>query len=141
VIPNPSQHRVAMTLIEVLAVVVILSLLAVTLTVGLSGKLSKAKREICKTQIAEVVSQIQAYQLLKHAVPTVSQGLQALGSDPGSAYYLSPEKAKDPWGNTLRYLVPGPSGTPFEVVSLGADGQPGGQGEAADISSANLSAD
>lgn len=133
-------HR-AMTLIEVLAVVVILSLLAVTLTVGLSGKLSKAKREICKTQIAEVVSQIQAYQLMKHAIPTVSQGLQILNSDPASAYYLSTDKTKDPWGNALRYLVPGPNGAPFEVMSLGADGQPGGQGEAADVSSANLSAE
>lgn len=135
------KPRMAMTLIEVLAVVVILSLLAVTLTVGLSGKLGKAKREICKTQIAEVVAHIQAYQLTKHSLPPVAQGLQQLSTDPTSAYYLNTDKLKDPWGNPLRYLAPGPNGTPFEVTSLGSDGQPGGQGEAADISSAALSSD
>ena len=130
--------RSGMTLIEVLAVVVILGLLAVTLTVGISAKLGKAKREICKTQIAEIVSQIQAYQLMKRAVPTSAQGLQVLSSDPASIYFLDAEKLKDPWGNTYRYLVPGPNGLPFEVTSLGSDNQPGGEGEAADVTSAKL---
>jgi general secretion pathway protein G len=130
-----------MTLIEVLAVVVILGLLAVTLTVGISAKLGKAKREICKTQIAEIISQIQAYQLVKRAIPTSSQGLQLLSADPAAIYFLDAEKLKDPWGNPYRYLVPGPNGTPFEVTSLGSDNQAGGEGEAADVSSARLSAE
>ena len=134
-------HRSGMTLIEVLAVVVILGLLAVTLTVGISAKLGKAKREICKTQIAEIISQIQAYQLIKRSIPTSSQGLQLLSADPAAIYFLDAEKLKDPWGNPYRYLVPGPNGTPFEVTSLGSDNQAGGEGEATDVSSARLSAE
>jgi general secretion pathway protein G len=131
----------AMTLIEVLAVVVILGLLAVTLTVGISAKLGKAKREICKTQIADLIAQIQAYQLVKRAVPTAAQGLQSLSTDPSAIYHVDAEKLKDPWGNPFRYLVPGPNGSAFEISSLGSDNQPGGEGEAADVSSAHLASE
>lgn len=136
-LPVPVTRR-GMTLIEILAVVVILGLLAVTLTVGISAKFGKAKREITKTQIAGIVSQIQAFQLEKRSLPTASQGLKALSADPAATYYLEPEKLSDPWGNPYRYLVPGPAGQPFEVLSNGADNQPGGEGENADVSSAKL---
>jgi general secretion pathway protein G len=136
--PPPAIRR-AMTLVEILAVVVILGLLAVTLTVGIAGKMGKAKGEIAKTQIAQIVAQVQTFQLDRRNLPTAGQGLAALttpAADPGAAYYLEPGKLTDPWGNPYLYVVPGPVGFPFEVLSYGADGQPGGSGEAADISSA-----
>jgi len=126
-----------MTLIEVLAVVVILSMLAVTLTIGIAGKLGKARSEIAKTQIAQIVSQIQAFQLEKRALPQ-ADGLTALTSDAKAAYYLEPGKLKDPWGRPYLYLVPGPDNAPFEVLTYGADGQPGGSGEDGDVSSARF---
>jgi general secretion pathway protein G len=126
----------AMTLIEVLAVVVILGLLAVTLTVGISAKFGRAKTEIARTQIAEIVAQLQAFQLEKHALPSNADGLGALSATPGTIYYLEPGKLLDPWGNPYHYLNPGPNGAPFEVVSYGADNQVGGDGENQDISSA-----
>ena len=125
-----------MTLIEILAVVVILGLLAVTLTVGITAKFGKAKHEIAKTQIAGVVAQLQAFQLERRALPGASQGLKALSDAPSAIYYLDADRLIDPWGNPYRYLVPGPMGQAFEVLTYGADNQPGGDGENADISSA-----
>ena len=127
-----------MTLIEVLAVVVILGLLAVTLTVGITGKMGKARSEIAKTQIAQIVSQVQAFQLEKRALPTASDGLSILTTDPNASYYLERGKLNDPWGRQYQYLVPGPNNAPFEIMTYGADGQPGGTGEALDVSSASL---
>ena len=134
----PVMPSRGMTLIEVLAVVVILGLLAVTLTVGLSGKIGKAKHEIARTQISQIVTQVQSFQLEKHALPTANEGLRVLTQDPKSSYYLEPEKLLDPWSNPYQYLVPGPGGQPYEIVSLGADNKPGGTGEDADLSSAAL---
>jgi general secretion pathway protein G len=127
-----------MTLVEILAVVVILGLLAVTLTVGISGKMGKAKSEIARTQIGQIVAQVQTYQLEKRTLPSANQGLALLTTpvaEPAAAYYLEPNKLMDPWGNPYLYVLPGPAGHPFEVLSYGADGQPGGGGDAADISS------
>ncbi|MBA3708095.1 MAG: type II secretion system protein GspG [Planctomycetes bacterium] len=126
-----------MTLIEILAVVVILGMLAVVLTVSFSGKMGKAKREIAKTQIGQIAGQIELYQLEKHRLPDAGT-LSALSSAPDASYYIEPAKLIDPWGKALLYIVPGPEGHAFEVVSYGSDGQPGGTGDAADVSSANL---
>ena len=128
----------AMTLVEILAVVVILGLLAVTLTVGITAKMGKAKQEICKTQIAQTVGQLQVWQMERRGLPPASSGLAALTEDPRASWYLEPAKLNDPWGAPYVYLVPGPDGQPFEVLSYGADGQPGGTGDAADVSSARL---
>lgn len=127
-----------MTLIEVLAVVVILGLLAVTLTVGITGKMGKARSEIAKTQIAQVVTQLQTFQLEKRKLPQPGEGLAALSADAGSSFYLEPAKLVDPWGNPFQYLIPGPNGLPFEVTTYGADGQAGGTGENQDVSSSDL---
>ncbi len=127
-----------MTLVEILAVVVILGLLAVTLTVGITAKMGKAKHEIAKTQIAQISGQLQAWKLSKNSFPRADEGLRALAADPESEWYLEPAKLADPWGNTYIYLVPGPDRHPFEIVTYGADGQPGGTGEAADVSSVTL---
>jgi general secretion pathway protein G len=128
-----------MTLIEILAVVVILGLLAVTLTVGISGRISKARHEISRTQIAQLMGAIEAFRLEKRQVPTATEGLAALSSTPNAAYFMEPGKLLDPWGKAYLYLVPGPNDIPFEILTYGADGQPGGEGENADISSSNLS--
>jgi general secretion pathway protein G len=127
-----------MTLVEILAVVVILGLLAVTLTVGITAKLGKARQEICRTQIAMLIGQLQLWQMEKRAVPPASAGLQALSADPKASWYIEPAKLLDPWGAPYIYLVPGPDGQPFEVLSYGADGQPGGEADAADVTSAKL---
>ena len=130
--------RRGMTLVEVLAVVVILGLLAATLVGGLAGKLSTARHEIARTQIGQIVSHLESYQLAHQRLPTTGEGLAALTRDHTAAFYLEAGKLIDPWGRTYQFLVPGPDNRPFEILTLGADGQRGGTGDNADLSSAAL---
>ena len=130
-----------MTLVEVLAVVVILGLLAATLSLGFSGAFGKGKRELAKTGIGQVVAKLELYRMEHDAWPDNAEGLAVLGgAAPTSAYYLGPDQLKDPWGNPFYFVAPGPDGHPYEVISYGADGQPGGDGENADISSVEMRA-
>lgn len=135
--------RCAMTLVEVLAVVVILSLLAGTLVVGLGGMFGKAKTEVARTGVAMVAGKVEAYRIEKSAYPTAESGLSALtgpSATPSNSYYLAADRLLDPWGRTYLYMVPGPNDEPFEVLTLGADGKQGGSGEDSDVSSARLRA-
>lgn len=142
---SPSQpHRLGMTLVEVLAVVVILGLVAGTLAVGFSGAFSKGKRELAKTGIGVIMQRVEAYRIEHDSWPDPSIGLAALSdghATPTDAHYLKPDQLLDPWRNRYVLIVPGPSGHPYEVVSYGRDGQPGGLGEAADITSLKLRTD
>jgi len=138
-----SPARRAMTLVEILAVVVILGLLAGTLLIGFSGTFGKAKHELAKSGIGLVVSKLELYRIEHDAWPGNDMGLATLGEGyaaPTDPWYLSPDKLLDPWGNTYMYIAPGPQGHPYEVLTYGADAQPGGEGENADISSVNLRA-
>ena len=137
----PSGNRGGMTLVEVLAVVVILGLIAGTLLVGFSGTFGKAKRELAKTGIATVVGKLETYRIERSAYPPGDVGVSALtapAATPSNSYYLSAERLLDPWGRTYLYVTPGPDGEPFEVISYGADGKQGGTGEDEDVSSAHL---
>jgi general secretion pathway protein G len=139
-----THTRRAMTLVEILAVVVILGLLAGTLYVGFGGSFDKAKRELAKSGIGVVVSKLEMYRIDHNTWPGNDLGLQALSdgfATPSDSYYLSPDQMMDPWGQTYLFVAPGPNGHPFEIISYGADGQPGGEGENADISSVHLRAD
>lgn len=130
-----------MTLVEILAVVVILGLITGTLMVGFSGSVGKAKRELAKSGIGIVVTQLEKYRLEKNEWPTNDQSLAVMTDGvavPTASYYLSPGQLLDPWDRSFIYVTPGPSGHPFEVLSLGADGQQGGEGENADVTSADL---
>jgi general secretion pathway protein G len=128
-----------MTLVEVLAVVVILGLLAATLAIGFSGAFGKGKHELAKTGVGQIVGRLEVYYMDQSGWPDLDVGLRALAdAPPTSAYYLPADNLLDPWDRPYTYITPGPGGHPYEVVSYGADGQPGGEGESADISSVNL---
>lgn len=136
-----ARGRRGMTLVEILAVVVILGLVAGTLLVGFSSSFGKAKHELAKTGIGVVVSQLEKYRLEHGAWPGNEQGLSVLtdgSATPEASYYLGPGQLDDPWDRPLLYIAPGPNGHPYEITSYGADGRPGGEGEDADISSADL---
>ena len=126
--------RAGLTLVEVLAVVVILSLLAVTLVVGLAGRLGAAKKGIATTQITRITQAIETFQTVQGSLP---QNIEEL-NQVGSAWHVEPAQLRDPWGNTFELITPGPDNRPFEVISYGGDGQPGGDGDNADISSAAI---
>jgi general secretion pathway protein G len=130
-----------MTLVEVLAVVVILGLIATTLTLSFRGQTGRAKRELARTGIGVIVNAIESYAIESGALPTMEDGLEALTrSSPGrSEPYLKHDKLQDPWGNPYVYVTPGPISA-YQVLSYGADGQLGGEPgtEAADLTSDNL---
>lgn len=134
---NQKQRR-AMTFIELLAVLVILGLVAGVLTVSIAGRFNQSKREIARTQIGIIDAQVQAFYTQTGAWPTVDQGLMMLTtpeSSPSDAYYMKPDQLLDPWNNPFYIIAPGPDGHPYEIMSYGADGQPGGSAENADLSS------
>ena len=139
--PTAESLTHGLTLVEILAVVVILGLIAATLVVGFSGSFGRAKHELTKSGIGIVVTQLEKYRLEHDAWPGNDQGLAVLTdgqATPTAMYYLNPGQLLDPWKRPYLYVTPGPGGHPYEVLSYGADGQPGGEGENADISSANL---
>lgn len=135
--------RSGMTLVEILAVVVILGLIAGTIVLGFSGSFGQAKHELARSGIGTIVAKIEMYRISTGQWPSNDLGLAALTdghATPSDSYYLSPDKLVDPWGRPYLYVLPGPSGHPYEVITYGADGQPGGSpgSEDADISSVNL---
>ena len=134
------------SLIEVLVVIVIISILAGVVAVGLMDAPGKAKRAAARSQLDALYTALTRYQLDNGTYPTQQQGLDALVTKPASApvptqypqygYLESRSLPLDPWGNPYIYLVPGRD-VPVEVICYGADGEPGGEGDAADLSSAD----
>lgn len=134
-----------MTLVEVLAVVVILGLIAATLTISLRGQMGRAKRELAKTGIGVVVSAVESFAIETGRLPTMEEGLEVLTrpAQGRSEPFLKADKLRDPWGNPYIYVTPstGASSSSYAVISYGADGQPGaasGDEEARDITSDDL---
>jgi len=136
-----SSARRGMTLVEILAVVVILGLLASILVVGFSGSFGKAKHELAKTGIGQIAQRLELYRLETGKWPTTDVGLKVLSeghAKPSDSYFVEADKLLDPWGKPYWFLAPGPGELPYEIVSYGADAAPGGSGEDADVSSADL---
>ncbi len=130
------------TLIEIMVVVVIMGILAALLVPRLMGRTDDARILAAKQDIATIMQGLKLYRLDNQRYPTTEQGLQALVSKPvngplppnwKTGGYLD-RLNKDPWGNSYQYLSPGTRGE-VDVYSLGADGQPGGTGNDADIGS------
>ena len=133
-----------MTLVEVLAVVVILGLIAGTLAVGFSGAFGKAKSEIARIDIGSLVQRVETYRISTGSFPSSDIGLGALSegsATPSDPYWVDRDALNDPWGEPYLYVVPGSSGYPYEIISYGADGQQGGSDEDRDISSVGLRSD
>jgi len=133
-----------LTLVEVLAVVVILGMIAGVLVIGFSGSFGKARQELARTGIASVAAKVEIYYAEYGRWPSAQEGLAVLSEGraaPTAPYFIGRDQLTDPWGNPFLYVVPGPDGHPYEIVSLGADNRPGGTGEDADISSRKLRGD
>lgn len=128
------------TLIEILVVVVILGILATVVVPRFMDKPDEARVARARQDIQALVTALNLYRLDNFAYPSTDQGLQALSSKPGGTPAPANWRAggyierlpKDPWGGDYLYLSPGQRGE-IDVYSLGSDGQPGGEGTAADI--------
>jgi general secretion pathway protein G len=130
------------TLIEIMVVVVIMGVLAALVVPKLLNRTGESKVAAAKVDIATIMQALKLYKLDNQRYPTTEQGLQALIEKPTGGPAANGWKAggyvekmpKDPWGNPYQYLSPGIKGE-IDVFSYGADGQPGGTGDDADIGS------
>ena len=131
------RKKKGFTLIELLIVMVILGLLAALVGPRMFGKVGKAKQKAAKAQISLFEMTLDTYRLDIGKYPTTEQGLQALRVKPDDVGkwdgpYLPKDVPLDPWGNPYVYESPGEHGD-CDIVSLGADGSPEGEGEDTDI--------
>jgi general secretion pathway protein G len=129
------------TLIEIMVVVVIIGLLAAVIVPNVVSKVDEARVTRAKADIASIESALTIFRLDNSKYPTTEQGLAALTTQPTDPSirnwrqggYLTKKVGKDPWGNEYQYVYPGTHGSEYDLFSLGADNQPGGEGTSADI--------
>lgn len=132
------KAQAGFTLIELLVVLAILTLLAGLVGPRVLNQLGGAKSKSTAVQIADIDKALEIYKLDVGRYPTNEEGLAALMKRPGSGngwagpYLKGDDVPTDAWGQSFRYANPGPNGG-IEILSLGADGAPGGEGENADV--------
>jgi general secretion pathway protein G len=130
--------QAGVTLIEMLVVVTIIALFAAVVGPRLLNRGDQARVVACKTQIEAFMTALGAYKLDTGLFPPTELGLNALRAKPANLNqwngpYLPKDVPMDPWGRPFLYKFPGDNGDEPEIVSQGADGQPGGEGINADI--------
>jgi general secretion pathway protein G len=133
------------TLLEVMVVIVILGILATLVVPKIISRPDEARAIAAKQDIASLMQALKLYRLDNQRYPVTEQGLQALVTQPTIVPLPPNWKAggyierlpRDPWGNPYLYLNPGVRGE-IDIFSLGADGEPGGEANDADIGSWSL---
>lgn len=136
------KHRnKAFTLIELLVVILIIAILAALIVPRVVNRTSDAKRAKALSDIAALTTALNAFRLDCDRFPSTEEGLDALRNQPGDVRgwrgpYLEKPITTDPWENAYVYEYPGPRGDDsYTLLSYGADGAPGGEGDATDIGS------
>ena len=134
------RREAGFTLIELLVVLVILGLLAAFVAPQVLNYLGKAKTDAANAQIQNIAGILDLYRLDVGRYPSQDEGLEALLEAPPDAtrwngpYVRRRDAITDPWGNLYAYRFPGEHGA-FDLYSLGADQNEGGEGENQDITS------
>jgi general secretion pathway protein G len=128
------------TLIELMVVLVIIGVLAALIVPNVLERADEAKVTAARTDVSNIMQALKLYRLDNNRYPSQEQGLQALVAKPGTEPvppnwkpYLE-KLPSDPWQHPYVYLNPGVKGE-VDVMSYGADGQPGGEGKNADVGS------
>ena len=135
------------TLIELMVVIVILGILAGMIVPRIMDRPEEARRTKAGVDVGAIGQALKLYKLDNGKYPTTEQGLTALVEPPAvgslakkwrdGGYLDKKSVPKDPWDNDYIYISPGLHGD-FDLMSYGSDGEPGGEGENADINSWEL---
>jgi general secretion pathway protein G len=135
-----SERNAGFTLIEIMVVVVILGILAALVAPNVIRRIDDARVTKAKQDIRAYETALNLYRMDNFRYPTTDQGLEALVKQPTDPNirnwkqggYIDGLK-KDPWGFDYAYIAPGTHGGEYDLYTLGADNQPGGEGPDADI--------
>jgi len=141
---TPRAVQDGFTLIEVMAVVLIIGLLSTLVGVAVFQQVDKGRVTATRAQISNLEGVLELYRMDNARFPTTEQGLEALARPATSApeprnfppggYLKGGRLPVDPWGEPYQYLQPGEQNPhAYDIWSWGADGQPGGEGVDADI--------
>lgn len=127
------------TLIEAIVVVVIIGVLATLIAPRLIDKIGKSKRAVAEGNAAALANALHSY-MAEHGNPPDGATIDILWERPSEIdaktwqpYVNSADALKDPWGNKFVLIIPGVKNFDFDIVSYGADGKPGGDGDNADV--------
>lgn len=132
------KYMKGFTLLELLVVMVIIGLLAAYVGPRYFAQMGKSELKVAKAQIEAFGKALDTYRIDVGHYPATEQGLAALITPPGNepkwqGPYLEKQLPHDPWGRPYGYRSPGQTGE-FDLISLGKDGQPGGDKENSDVS-------
>jgi general secretion pathway protein G len=136
---RPRAPQRGFTLLELLVVMVIIGLLASIVAPQYFSQIGKSNTKVARAQIESLIQALDQYRLDVGRYPSTEQSLTSLRVAPQNVAqwrgpYLKRDVPNDPWGNAYQYKAPGQHGE-FDLFSLGSDGQPGGEGDAADVNS------
>lgn len=134
-------HRQSgMTMMELLAVLVIIGVVMGVVGGKFFGQAEEAKRKAAKIEINQIGQSLDLFKLEVGRYPTTSEGLQALVTAPAGVnnwngpYWKNGTLPTDPWKNEYKYTQPGQHGA-YDIISMGPDGKEGGDGADRDITS------
>ena len=144
-VPRPRERArgrplraLGFTLLELLVVMVIIGLLAGFVAPRYFSQVGKSQVKAARAQVDALDKAVEQFRLDMNRLPTTEEGLVVLNVAPANepnwtGPYLKKDVPKDPWGHPYVYLAPGTHNNDFDLMCYGKDGQPGGEGENADI--------
>jgi general secretion pathway protein G len=135
---NARHARVGFTIIEVIVIVVILGVIAAVIAPRLLNKIGQSKQSVARANASSLATAMKLFQA-DHGLPDPGSTIDVLWEKPANVQgdwqpgVDNAEALMDPWGRKFLLVIPGEKNIDFDIVSYGSDGQPGGEGEAADI--------
>jgi general secretion pathway protein G len=134
------KRKGGFTIIEVMAVLIILGLLATVVAVNVVGHVKESRVRTTKLNLKKLHQAVQSFEMQTNRYPDENVGLEELIEQPSDVdnwpdggFLETTEVPKDAWGNDFVYELDPPSGKPFVIISYGADGEEGGEGDDADL--------
>lgn len=131
----PVHVQKGFSLLELMVVLVIIGLLATLVGPTLISKLGDSQQKVAKSQISMLESALDSYRMDVGVYPRELKALRENIENKSmwNGPYLKKDLPQDPWGNDYLYQSPGKEGKDYDLISLGADSQEGGDGEKADV--------